>query len=72
MKRFLCISMWVCACVCVCVLQVIKVTQYLGHFKSKFDAVKNKVGLLLEKIKTSIPQPISVYPPFLVSQMFQV
>ena len=45
-------------CVCVCVLQVFNVTQYCGHFKSKFDAVKNKVGLLLEKIKTSIPQPM--------------
>ena len=34
---------------CVGVLQVFKVIQYLDHFKSKFDALKNKVCLLLEK-----------------------
>ena len=42
-ERFLCVCMYV------------YVTQYLGLFKTEFDALKSKVGLLL---KTHIPQPV--------------
>ena len=56
---------FLCVCMSVCVLQDFEITQYLGHFKSEFDAGKSKVGLLLEKIKTNISQ--SVYALLLVS-----
>ena len=46
MERFLCLRM------CVCVLQDFKMTQYFGHFKSEFDAVKAKlVYCKINKIK---------------------
>ena len=49
MKKFLCMRM------CVCALQFFKVIQYLSHFKSEFDAIKNKIGELLEKINLASP-----------------
>ena len=58
MERFLCVRLTVYA------LQNFRVTQYLGHFKSEFDAVKSKVGLLIEKIKTRTLQPVNVPPDF--------
>ena len=64
-KKNMIMETFLCVCMSVCVLQDFKITQYLGHFKSEFDAGKSKVGLLLEKIKTSISQ--SVYAPLLVS-----
>ena len=37
-----------------------QINPYLGCFKSEFDAVKSKIGLLIEYIKTSIMHLASV------------
>ena len=62
--------------VCACVTNFQSKT-YLSCFKTEFEAVKGKLGLLIKKIKISIPptgvcSPFSVCPPFLLSQEFQV
>ena len=50
-----------CLCVCLCVTNF-QSNPYLSCFKSEFEAVMGKLGLLIELIKTSIPQPVYVPP----------
>ena len=54
--------------VCACVTNFQSKT-YLSCFKTEFEAVKGKLGLLIKKIKISIP-PTGVCPPFSVCSAF--
>ena len=45
-RVYVCVYLWVMS---------FKVTQYLDHFKSEFDAAKSNVGLLLENLRLALP-----------------
>ena len=67
MERFLS----VCLSVHVCVTNF-QSNPYLSCFKSEFEAVKGKLGLPIEYIKISLPQPVYAPPLKCLSPNFAI